>query len=230
MCSLQSYDLSMFRLPVVLALFVVMPATPAGGNELQFWLEDSLVKVFPDTPSPAARGDFEVLLPRNGHASLQVVLRSSRPLDDLTLELTPLPKIGSGLASEVRRVGFVPVRNKPPKTSDAELSRVPPGEFPDPLFPLAPFSLQPQRTQPFWITLGASPQARPATHRFRVILKQRSRQLARMEFRARIARATVPAVQTLKVTNWFTWGEDRLARQYPALTADPAKRWPFCSS
>lgn len=214
------------RLYSTALLFAISTALlPAQGAGLHFWLEDSLVKVFPDSNPPGAGRKIEVLLPRNGHASLQVVARSMRKLEGLTLELEPRGPAPSPVSVELRRVGFVPVRHKPPKTGDEELARLAPGEFPDPLHPLSSFDLQPGRTQPFWITLNATAAARPATHRFRVSLRQGARRLASLEFQARVARAEVPARQSLKVTNWFTWNDERLQRHYAALTSAPEKKW-----
>lgn len=216
----------MSRSSLALFLLSALAAAPAAGAAgVAIWLEDSLVKVFPDTQPPASRANPETLLPRNGHGSLQVVLRSEQSMDGLTVELSPRGPAATGLTAEIRRVGFVPVRNKPPKTPDSELVRLAPGEFPDPLHPAAPFALQPGRTQPFWITLSATAAAKPGLHNFRVTVRQGSKRLATLDLRARVMPAMVPQRRTLRVTNWFTWGEQRLTRHYPALAAAPERRW-----
>lgn len=208
---------------------IVVPAALLGvaaeGADLRFWLEDSLVKVFPDTTPAAARSNFDVLLARNGHGSVQAVLRSAGGLEGLTLELVSRSGGVPPVTGEIRRVGLVPVKNKPPKTEDGELARVPPGEFPDPLHPLTPFDLQAGRTQAFWITLYAPRAAKPGPYQFRLVLRQGSKQMGKLDFRALVTRAETPALQTLKVTNWFAWGDERLQRHYPVLAANPEKKW-----
>lgn len=212
----------------ILVVLVLLPASLAGSTKpfpgVEGWLEDSLIKVFPDTAPPESKRAFEVLLPRNGHASIQAVFLSARQTEGLMVEVAPV-RGAAPVSTEIRRIGFVPVRTKPPRTADDELVRVPPGEFPDPLHPLSRFELKPGRAQPFWITLHAPPGVRPATHAYRVTLRQGSQSLARLDFRVKVMRARVPAKQTLKVTNWFTWGDERLARQYPVLATAPEKRW-----
>jgi hypothetical protein len=215
--------MSRSKLPLIVLAGALAPFAAQGGD-VRFWLEDSLVKVFPDS-TPAARSGLEVLLPRNGHGSLQAAVRSAGGLEGLTLELVSRTGGVPQVAAELRRVGFVPVRNKPPKTEDGELARVAPGEFPDPLHPAAPFDLVAGRSQPFWITLHAPLAAKPGAYRFRLVLRQGPKQLGRLDFRAVVTRAEVPAKQTLRVTNWFTWGDERLQRHYPALAANPEKKW-----
>lgn len=90
---------------------------------------------------------------------------------------------------------------------------------------LAPFDLAAKRSQPFWITLYAPRAAKPGAYRFRLVLRQGPKQIGRLDFRATVTRAEVPARQTLKVTNWFTWGDERLQRHYPAPAAKPEKKW-----
>lgn len=214
----------MFRCLPALLLCLSLPAPAADRPAV--WLEDSLVKVFPDTPAPARKPKPpEVLIPRNGHAGLQVVLRADQALDGLSIELQPPRKGAAALEAEIRRIGFVPVRNKPPKTEDSELVRVPPGEFPDPLFPVTAFPLQKDRTQPFLITVAAPASAAPGAYTGRVTVRRGAARAASVRFQVRVVRAEVPAVQKLKVTNWFNWGERHLERHYPVLAQQPERRW-----
>lgn len=208
-----------FRAGLLAAAVVIS----AHGAEVRLWLEDSLVKVFRDAPAPAAKKRVEVLLPRNGHGSLQVVMRAETSIEGLTVEVKP--RTEAAVTAEVRRVGYVPVKKKAPKTADAELARVPPGDFPDPLYPSAPFALRAGEAQPFWISFHAPATARPGTYRYRLEVRQGARRVGRIDFEAKVERCEVPARQTLKVTNWFTWGEQRLKRHYPALAAAPERRW-----
>src|SRR5262245_54008500 len=48
-----------------------------GQNSVTFWLESSLVRVFPGT-KPTQSRKLDLLSPRNGRASFQVAVRSER--------------------------------------------------------------------------------------------------------------------------------------------------------
>ena len=66
-------------------------ARGSGSSALSAWFVDSLVKVFPGD----ARGAHSLRTPefngaRNQHVSVQLALRSSAPLPDLTVEVKPL--------------------------------------------------------------------------------------------------------------------------------------------
>ncbi|NWF84147.1 MAG: hypothetical protein HXY18_09995, partial [Bryobacteraceae bacterium] len=67
--------MSSSKLPLIVLAGALAPFAAQGGD-VRFWLEDSLVKIFPDS-TPAARSGLEVLLPRNGHGSLQAAVRSA---------------------------------------------------------------------------------------------------------------------------------------------------------
>jgi hypothetical protein len=213
---------SVFLLPLLLPFAL----SSAAAVRPAVWLADSLVNIFPDTPAPTGNPPPpEVLIPRNGHAGLQIVLRSAEAIEGLTIEFQPPRRGATALPAEIRRVGFVPVKNKPPKTEDKELARTPPGEFPDPLFPVSTFTLHKDRTQPFLVTIAAPAGAAPGRYSGRVTVRRGQARVAAAGFNVRVVEATVPAVQTLKVTNWFTWGEKRLERHYPVLAQEPERRW-----
>jgi hypothetical protein len=212
------------RCCLLILLALSLPA--AAAKRPAIWLEDSLVKIFPDTAAPDRKTKPpEVLVPRNGHAGLQVILRASEALEGLSIELQPPRRGHVALQTEIRRVGFVPVRNKPPKTEDKELVRVPPGVFPDPLFPLTTFALRERHAQPLLLTFYAPPNAAPGKYSGRVTVRRGSARVAAIRFQVRVAQAAVPAKQTLKVTNWFNWNERHLERHYPVLAQQPERRW-----
>jgi len=76
----------------------------SGSPGLSAWFVDSLVKVFPgDVPGAHALRSPEFSGARDQHVSVQLAIRSSRPLPDLTVEVKPL-KGGAG-----RRISSVEV-------------------------------------------------------------------------------------------------------------------------
>ena len=115
-----------------------------GSAGLDAWFIDSLVKVFPDD----VRGTHGLRSPefsgaRNQHLSVQLAIRSSRPLPTLTVEVNPLEG-GAGRrisTIEVHRVAYVVVGSHTPDSPPEELVGSAPGWYPDPLEDL-PFDLE----------------------------------------------------------------------------------------
>ncbi|MCC6389455.1 MAG: DUF4091 domain-containing protein [Bryobacterales bacterium] len=181
---------------------------------------DSLIKVFPDDKT----GTNEVsrqpwAIARNGHTSLQFAVRP----DDAVEKLEVTIELRGGLKTTVRRVGYVPVRSDPPKSPADELIRGAPGRFPDPLFEEASFRLPGNETTAVWITVFASAGTKPGSYGGRAVFKAGKQKVATLPFEIRVAKATVPK-QTLLVTNWFTFEEERLGRYYD-LDGSPERYW-----
>ncbi len=184
------------------------------------WQVDSLIKVFPDDKAGTNEARRQRwVAPRNGHTSLQFAIRPDERIErlDVTVEL------GGGLKTTVRRVGYVPVRSDPPKSPADELIRAAPGRFPDPLFEETSFHLPGKETTALWVTVFAPADTRPGTYRGRVVFRAAEREAATLPFEIRVAKATVPK-QTLLVTNWFTFNEERLGRYFD-LDGGPDRYW-----
>jgi len=199
----------LFFLILVLAIGVFSGCADLG---YQVWLEDSLVKVFPDGSAPVPPDEpFEVLIPRNGHASLQVVVRPDRVLKDFSISAQAK---GAPLRITVSRVGYVPVNKNTPDSPEEEIIRSAPGEFPDPLFPDIPEELAASRTESFWLTIYAPADTRPGEYVAEVKIQVADSSASVLQFKVRVMSATVPVEQKLKVTNWFDVSEDRFAPFY----------------
>jgi hypothetical protein len=169
------------------------------------WLVDSLVKVFPDDVARPSQPGV-VLVPRNGHGSVQVALRSDEAVPKAAVEVT----LGGGLQVQVRRVGYVPVGSNPPDTPYDEVLRPAPALFPDPLFEESMFPLVAGRTEAAWITIYAPATTRPGEYTGEI----KATGTAPLRFRVHVAEATVPERQTLKVTNWFNLDRGHLSRYF----------------
>ncbi|HLN02500.1 MAG TPA: DUF4091 domain-containing protein [Bryobacteraceae bacterium] len=205
-----------FSIPAFLA------ATAAcGAAELQVWPVDSLTKVFDDDSPGTNRASEDMwLIARNGHTSVQFAVRTTEPVAALDATI----KLRGGLRTEVRRVGYVPVRANPPGSPADEVLRAAPAKFPDPLFEDFPFRLDANQTTAIWVTVYAPAGTKPGVYRGEATFRDGKRRVAGVPFRIEVTHATVPAKQSLKVTTWFDLGQDRLGRYYD-IGNNPERYW-----
>lgn len=202
------------------ALFFILvqgsiPSPAAAPAEIQAWFVDSLVKVFPGDPPGVQRlAAPEFPAARNQHLSIQLALRSAKPLQDVSAEITPLAgspgqSISGGVA---HAVGYVVVGSHTKNTPAQERIGEAPGWFPDPLWDF-PITLERNRTHSLWATIAVPANAAPGLYRGAFVLRAGERTLACREFRVRVFAATVPERRSLKITNWMNLG-DKTARQF----------------
>jgi glycosyl hydrolase family 123 len=207
-------------------IVLVLSTACGGGGGLSTWYVDPLVKLFPDSPPGTdASSGARWLVARNGHASIQLAVRSAAEVAELQVAVEAPAAGGTSLEATVRWVDYVPVGSNTPGAPDEELIRQAPALFPDPLREDFPIALKPDHTQPIWITVYCPAGVEPGDYGGRVTLTSGADQLEAKEFTVRVAAATVPAEQTLKVTNWFTLGAAGLARQYKGLDQDSPEYW-----
>ena len=193
---------------------------------VDLWPVDALIKAFPDdTPGTNRTSERTWLIARNGHASIQLAIRSPSIIPELSASIT----LGGGLQTEIRRVGYVPVHANVPDTPVSELVRGAPGRFPDPLFEGSSFRLPADETTALWITVFAPSNTPPGTYEGELFLTSEGKRIGRIGFRVRVVRATVPAEQTLKVTNWFYFDEEMLSRYFD-IKGQPDKTWELLSN
>ena len=194
---------------------VLLGAGCSTSGGFHAWQVDPLVKIFPDDP-PGARqaGESEWLIARNGHATVQIAVRSDQEIPELSVELSPPESDGTALQAGVRWAGYVPVGSNPPSTPYDEVARDAPALFPDPLFEEIPFRLTAGRTQPIWITIYCPPGTAPGLYEGEAAISAAGAVVARVPYSIRVAAVSVPAEQTLQVTNWFNLGAGNLARFY----------------
>ncbi len=195
-------------------------AAPAP-KRIEAWTVDSLVKVFPDDAAGANTLARPVcVVPRNGHGSIQIALRSAYAVPRIHVEA----RFGRGIQVQVRRVGYVPVGSNPPHTPREEVLRPAPGQFPDPLFEDFPFDLAADRTETLWITVHAPAKAKPGRRNASIAIISGEKRVARVRFEVRVAPVAVPAARTLNVTNWLYADQKRLARFYD-VGSDEQRYW-----
>jgi hypothetical protein len=193
----------------------------ASGSELQVWPVDSLTKVFEDDSLGTHHApDGTWLIARNGHTSLQFAVRTSEPVAAFGATI----KLRGDLRTEVRRVGYVPVRANPPGSPADEVVRAAPARFPDPLFEDSPFHLDASTTTAVWVTVYAPATTKPGVYKGEATFRDGKRHLAAISFRIEVTHATVPAKQSLKVTTWFDLSPERLGRYYD-IGNNPDRYW-----
>lgn len=219
-------SLARWRWSIPVAVSLLALAGCGSSPRLDCWTVDSLEKIFPDDHAGRHEaGAGPRLIARNGHASLQVALRSKDGVAALRVTVEAPELEGARLPVEIRRVGYVPVGSNPNNTPPDEVIRPAPSLFPDPLFEDFPFNLPARETHAIWLTVSCPAGARPGDYRGEVRFAQNGRSLAKKSFTLRVTRATVPARQTLKVTNWFNLDRGMLRRHYPSLDRDPENYW-----
>jgi hypothetical protein len=206
-------------------------ARGSGSSALSAWFVDSLVKVFPGD----ARGAHGLRSPefsgaRNQHVSVQLALRSSAPLPDLTVEVEPLEGgAGRRVSSvDVHRVAYVVVGSHTPDCPPEELVGDAPGWYPDPLEDF-PFELEARRTTAIWVTIHIPADAAAGVYEGSILVRSGGRLVARKPFRLKVVSASVPEEMSLKVTNWFSL-DDKTSRQFYGVAAFSPQWWTLVSN
>jgi hypothetical protein len=132
---------------------------------LRFWLQDSLVRVFPwSRPSPSR---LRLDVARGERFSFQAAaIVTEKSLARIRVDCPP------GIRATIRRVGFVPLFQRTPYTPASEIeghARLP-GLVPDPLFPDADACLPVHSASAWWISCETDPDGRPGRKRVRVTI------------------------------------------------------------
>ncbi len=208
------FPVAAFRVLAAVAGLLLLSAC-ARGPVLRSWFVDSLVKVFPDSrPGKGANDQNRCWVARNGHASLQLAVRSGEGIAALDVKITPPHRNNASLQVETRWVDYVPVGSNPSGTPYGEVVRPAPALFPDPLREDFPLRLEPDFTRTIWITVSAPPDTAPGDYEGRITLLDGDTVVAAKSFHARVMEATVPLQQHLQVTTWFHFDEEHLQRFY----------------
>jgi hypothetical protein len=203
----------------------------SGSAGLSAWFVDSLVKVFPsDLRGAHALRSPEFSGARNQHLSVQLAIRSTRPLPNLSVEVKPLEgSAGRRVSSEeVHRVAYVVVGSHTPDCPPEELVGVAPGWYPDPLEDF-PFDLEARRTTPIWVTIYIPPDATPGAYESSILVRSGERLVTRRPFRVKVMSTLVPEEMSLKVTNWFTL-DDKTSQQFFGVGSFSPKWWSLVSN
>jgi hypothetical protein len=163
------------------AISLVSPSMAAGQDapgpgdaksldkdSIQFWLETSLKRVYPNSP-PGSAKPLELLAARNQKLSFQVCFRN---LKTNSVKMQCEVSDAGGCSARVRRVGFVPMRALNTYVPEKEVEGIGqiPGLCPDPLFEETEAHISPMSNGVFWISLKVPTDAKPGRHRIKVRL------------------------------------------------------------
>ncbi|HVJ86459.1 MAG TPA: DUF4091 domain-containing protein, partial [Caulifigura sp.] len=126
-------------------------AAPLEKDGAVFWTESSLKRIYP-TSAPGSAAPRVLVTARNAQVSFQLAVRN---LKDCSIRVRAAVTAPGGWKVQVRRVGFVPMRNLDTDTPIEELEGVGhvPGLVPDPLFPEETVHIGPASNGVFWVTL-----------------------------------------------------------------------------
>lgn len=211
---------------VCVFLLAALPAFPVEPQGLNTWFVDSLIKVFPSDAAGKHRlAPPEFWAARNQHISIQLAIRSARPLSGVTAEVKSLKGLkGETIpAATVNPVGYVVVGSHTKNTPAEELVGEAPGWYPDPLLGF-PLDIKGGQTYALWVTVAVPPDAIPGHYGGAVLIRAGDRWLARVVFGVRVLAASVAPARSLKVTNWFTL-DDKASRQFYEIQQFSPEWW-----
>ncbi|MBN8853140.1 MAG: hypothetical protein BGO55_13600 [Sphingobacteriales bacterium 50-39] len=135
-------------------------------GQLQFWLETSMRRVYPNT-LPGGKEQLTLIAARNEQVSFQACFRNlSTDSAEVKCELTD----STGFTTRIRRVGFVPMRQLNTYTPKNEMEGIGsiPGLCPDPLFDENSVHIGPESNGVFWITVSIPSDMSPGVHTLQV--------------------------------------------------------------
>jgi hypothetical protein len=204
-------------------------ARPAAAFETTAWFVDSLIKVFPhDAPGKHRLQTPEFRGARNQHVAVQLAIRSSITVRDVTAEVKLLQRIRRIQSIEAHWVNYVVVGSHTPDCPPDEVVGDAPGWYPDPLEDF-PFTLLAHHTTSVWATIHIPPDAEAGYYGGSILVHSGQRLLVRKAFRLHVVRASVPAERKLKITNWFSL-DDKTSRQFYGVAAFSPPWWTLVSN
>lgn len=160
----------------------------AGGNALarmEVWVEHSAVKLLRTAEPPQqCRREADLCAARREWESFQLALRSDVAVSDVNVIAGELKQIGGkGVIPDgwisLFRVAYVPIKD-------------PPVPYPDPLPPLTPFDLNPNETQPIWVTVKVPAQCPAGEYRGHLSVKAPGMSDIRIPIRLRVWDFSLP--------------------------------------
>ncbi|HQL10762.1 MAG TPA: hypothetical protein PLE35_14240, partial [Lentisphaeria bacterium] len=248
-----------FLAPSVRSIVGIPEVAPVPPAAMMAWQVNPVVKVFPEDTPPAQARDLlarpglfsrwfgrhaaplAVSLAKGEDEGLHVALRSGVTRDDLELVLPQFADAGLELTAGV--LGYVPIDHRSGYFSNRrpEWERKQPtgqgstdgwaGMWPDPIMPTAKLTLPANDTRAIWVSIRASANARPGTHRGQIEIRQRGELLATLPVAITVwnftlpARPSLAAVYDYRPTPWALWSQGglngaQLQDQFLAFMAD----------
>jgi len=188
-----------------------------GAGPVELWAVDPHSKVFRDAKPAETSGTVVMRAARNEYEPGQFAIRSSVPLEQVRVELSPL-RHSEGKATIGEEsitwnfVGFIPLK-KNTRGSEAIRIGTAPCEVPDPLLAERTMNLPAEVTQPVWFTVYVPRDAVSGTYRGQAaVVAGESRAVVPIELT--VEPFTLPDQRHLLVTNWFNL--DNIAKAHKA--------------
>ncbi|MDD2707630.1 MAG: DUF4091 domain-containing protein [Verrucomicrobiae bacterium] len=185
----------------------------SGADTPCVWVEDALVKVFPDAPPPGnpAAPVIRVQCAKNEYEPAQLLIRSKSLVENLSV-------IPGDLIHESGRqsissknitwnfVGFIPIEKNSVASAPERVVRVAPCEIPDVLLEEKNMALQADRTQPVWITFHVPKDAAAGKYTGKLELASGPVRIA-VPVELEVWDFAVPDERHLFVSTWFNHGQ-----------------------
>jgi len=206
-----------FLLPVLVLLVAATTGkgvcTMPANNEIEYWVEDALVKVLPNQKPPEEAIKNIVLdSARNEYESAQIIIRAKDDITNLSVKISKLkgrvpvvPKVRANF------VNTVPVVIGTNETPPEDLLTKAPADIPDPISDAHKMSLKGGINQVVWITVHVTPRTASGTYNGTVRVSA-DKQHIDVPISINVYNAKVPSRQTLFVTNWFS--TDNIAKSH----------------
>jgi hypothetical protein len=200
----------MSRMSTSLGVFFAGAAICIGSravaSDLTVWAVDPHTKVFRDSEPGDATRIVKLRAAGNEFEPGQVALRAPEALENVGIEVTALTHEGGeakieGGAITWNFVGFIPLAKNTPR-SDRLQVRAAPCQVPDPLLAARTIGLEPNATQPVWITVRVPQNAVPGRYRAEIAVAAGDvRETLPIELT--VDPFNLPDERHLFVTNWF---------------------------
>ncbi|MDD5484117.1 MAG: DUF4091 domain-containing protein [Kiritimatiellae bacterium] len=180
------------------------------------WVEDALVKVFPDTPAPARQEApvIRVQCAKNEYEPAQLHIRS-KPLENLSLKTGDLSHESGKYVIPSKNItwnfaGYIPINKNSVGSAPERVVKAAPCEIPDPLLDNEKMTLFPNRTQSIWITFYVPKNAPAGKYSGRVEVVSGDGGIA-VPVELEVWDFAIPGEKHLFVVNWF---RNRYAEEY----------------
>lgn len=173
----------------------------------ELWVQDSLTKVFRDSPKPEdASKDVVIDAVRNEYEAAQIVIHPLEEVESLKVRATCLRhESNEYVITRVypRFVGYVPVKRNTPNTPLEELVRKAPDMFPDPLLEEESIKVRRGENQPVWLTVYVPKDAPPGTYYGEVSVGS-SGDETQVKVCLKVHEVTLPDKRNLKLSNFLS--------------------------
>ncbi len=224
---------------VVPAMLGRSEGRPVAESEgIPIWPVPAVVKVFREDPAPRGVEKAWISAARNEKEPLQIAIRSPRALKQVRVEVDPLRGPDGATLSdlEVNVVGYVPIdhpTNYYRSESPEWIRKFPTtrggcdgwaGMWPDPLLPQNTFDLEPNTTQPIWVTAHVRGEQTPGDYQGNVRLVHEGQTVAQLPFTLHVWNFALPqhsrlrAIYDVRLGRGQEWWGKSLDEAHPEIT------------